>query len=168
MDLYDVQNSQPFDGLVRDLEILLKPKAGLWQLSNIIQPVSLVNSQVTLNALLGESIESLATEGEKVTPATSTVFADTGNLAAGNYKCRVYISCVDATTSPKIIVQHRNEPDTANIWSMTFYTSSAIAAQDFYFEFARDFALNESLRVINSGAGTGGTYQAIIFYRSFT
>ena len=164
MDL-NIQNLLPFDGVLRDFEIVLRPTANLWTLDTKVQPVSLVNSQITLDAILTQSPELFATTGIQAAPAGATPLSDTGQLAAGNWKIRAYIQMFDPTNNGSVQVRHRNAANTANIWNQEFYTRFSVGNAGYFIEWAEAFAANERVDIIVSAPGGAGSFYNAISFR---
>jgi len=157
--------SQGFTAVFTRLGIQAVPAGPQWWLSDTIVPMSLVDSDVTLQANVIERAEAPVSAGAQTAPVINFVLADTGALAAGNFKFRVLISLRDDVTVNQIGVQHRNAANAANIFEhQIIHGGNAAGAINFIFEMTLAMAANERLRVLNLIAGGGGqVYQATIF-----
>lgn len=141
------------------------PTPDLFDFSTTILPVALVDSEVTLNALLTQTAESFATEGEKLNVADATLLADTGQLDMGKYRFRVYGSVRDGVNNTGIALQQRDPTNAANDWDFTWRGLAAIGRFDVYKEWTQNLDQNERVRVIQSGAGSASGYtNAVIWY----
>jgi len=161
-ELFDVSTTS-FDSLLIRAQVrLLAPRANLWQLSNIVTPVAIVDSGVTLTANVNVGPQLFATEGELFNAAIGALMADTGQLAAGDWEIQVHVTS-DIMASPSAMEhQHRNAANAADIWQFKKWTRGG---NDAYFSFRETFLLNERFRVINTNLLAGRT-SAFIFFRS--
>lgn len=158
-------NAVTFQNLLRDLQIVAAPRVPVWWLSDTIQPVALVNSQVTLNALVDQSAMQFATNGIVAAPAANALLADTGALDAGRYLFRVFIGWSDGTLNQQIQLRQRNAANAADIWVFEYGSFLANNA-NFVKEWVQDIAQDERLLVQVMIVSGGGRYNAII-WRTF-
>jgi len=167
-EIYPI-TSNVFPGLLERLGVrLTAPRVPLYYLSDTVMPVSIVDSNITLDAVTVPGVEIFATEGTKTAPAAGVDLADTGQLVAGNFVCRVYCNFLDSLVNNILSIQHRNAADSANIWDYKFNGVAAVLNQ-FYFEFTEAFAANERLRVeVLVTATAAMTYNGIIWRRLLT
>jgi len=132
------------------------PFAEGYLLSNVVQPVTLVDSDIVIPT----SITPIATStpnstGEQAAVAANTVLADSGALAAGTYFVRAWIANIATAANRSLSIQHRDSANAANIWEQRFYIS-ATGVRTHQFELRETLNLNERIRVItisNMGAG---------------
>ena len=157
-----------FQNLLRDFQIIAPPRVPVWWMSDIIQPVALVNSQVTLDAQLDESAMQFASVGPQTAPAAGTVLADTGQLDSGRYLFRTFASWLDTLAINHLDIEHRNAANAANIWQ--YEVSSNLAdAQQFTNEWVEDIAQDERVRITNLlNSGAAMRYNAIIWRRKLS
>jgi hypothetical protein len=140
------------------------PNMGGFALDTIVTPVSLVDSDITLNAAASTPLVNVpASAGELVAPAANTRLATTGPLPAGPYTMVFWFGCTEGATTT-FRIRRRNAGDTADIWSHRFAGSGA--APPFYSVALRLLlALNEFVTVENpSAGGVGSIYQGTIFF----
>lgn len=135
-----------------------------FELSNVVQPVSLVDSDVALAAVTtSQLLDTPLTAGPQAAPVINTVLADTGAQAAGNYILFILVSAFDTVAGPDIQFQRRDAANAANIWEQRYWTGGATS----YFlqtTLRVTLQLNERVRVVNPRAGgAGSNYQANIW-----
>lgn len=164
MFLNPVLDNSLLEDLTDDYSLQLVPRAPQWWVSDTIIPTALVSSSVILQAKLTQTVESFASEQEKTNPASGTVLADTGQLAAGEYKARIYYSKNDGTSNMRLAIEHRDAPNTGNVLQFLVLQSASDVTDFGVFEMTRTIALNERFRVEVLDTGTGGTYMAMIFF----
>lgn len=129
-------------------------------LSDVVSPVALVDSYVSLTAnTVPPLFGTPASAGEIGGPAANTRLADTGALPAGTYTFRV-IGSHNENVTASFRVRRRNAADAADVWSIRI----AIVTAAIDLEFRQTLAANERIVFENVGAGGGGfTYQGAIF-----
>jgi hypothetical protein len=135
-------------------------------MSNVVTPVSLVDSDITIPTVTTPPIFGTPfTTGVNLVPAINTVIADTGPLAAGTWAFLVMISVLDSAGAGAVCdLQHRNAANAANIWDQETYSSTNAPCNMQQFVFAKTMAANERLRAINLTAGTAASrWQVTIF-----
>jgi len=151
-----------FVTLINRLGVRPPPPEG-FELSNVVQPVSIVDSDIAIASVATTPLLGTpGTIGQSAAPADTTVLADSGALAAGNWDARVVIDSDDnITTGEFCLIQRRNAADAANIWSQLVWCGGH-GRVDFSFRTA--LALNERIRVVKQGNAAPGTvYQASVW-----
>lgn len=155
---------QGFPDLITDLGIQVTPRAPLWYLSDTVQPVALVNTQVQLDAQINTGVMSFAGGGRQIAPAAGTVAFDTGQLNAGLYTFRVVLHGI-AGVGNRIDLQHRNAANSADIWFNSFYTPSAGGLlESKVYDWSENVAQDERIRAVIVNVDTG-EYSCILWYR---
>jgi len=146
------------------------PPPDAFELSNVVQPVSIVDADIALTAAVSEPLYGTpATAGEVAAPAGGTLLADTGVLVAGNFNIRVLLSVFEQLNDTSVLLQHRNAANGANIWEQRLYIDGSISQGTGVIpvdlSFADTFVLNERFRVVlgAAAAGAGSTYFCSIF-----
>lgn len=143
------------------------PFAEGYLLSNVVQPVSIVDSDISIPAAVSlPTIGSANSAGDQVAPAVDTVLADTGALAAGTYNLVLTAGIVNSTSSLRgITLARRNAANAADIWTARLMCNSTAAFVPIALRCSCD--LNERF-VIRTGIifGAGETVQANIFIGS--
>jgi len=133
-------------------------------MSNTVQPVSIVDSDITLTAVTTSITQGSAfTAGELAAPAANTVNADTGAQSAGNYAYRIQIAHnVGAAANYQWRIERRDAANAANIWGQIV---GAWQGGPAFFDIAGTLTLaaGERLRVINVTGPVGITVQASIW-----
>lgn len=132
----------------------------LWELNNSVQPVSIVDSRVNINAVATREIWSLrSTAGELTAPLANTRWFDTGQLAAGDYSFQIFANC-RADVVVRII--QRNAADTADINSML--QSLSVGNSSWARQMVFTVALNERVVFENVAQPVAGSLcQAVAF-----
>lgn len=115
-DLFPI-TSNVFPGLLERLGVrLTQPRAPLWELSSIVQPVSIVDANITLQATVDPGVQLFATEGVLSNPAVNALLADTGQLEAGNWEFVVWLSAGVIDISQIVDLEHRNALNSSANW----------------------------------------------------
>jgi hypothetical protein len=135
------------------------PNMGGFALDTVVVPVSLVDSDITLNASSATPLVNVPTSaGEQIAPPANTRLANTGALPAGPYTMVFWISAAEANS---FRFRRRNAGDTADIWS---FRGGIQAAGFLNFALRLNLALNEFVVIENVVAGGAGFfYQASIY-----
>lgn len=152
-----------FTNLINRLGVRPPPPDG-FDLINTVQPVSIVDSDITLSAVTSTLLlDTPFTAGEQAAPAADTVLADTGAQAAGNYFARISWSATDGLNAVGIKIQRRNAANAANIWEDRINVPNGQSA-DGESNIRLVLQTNERLRVTsNTVAGAGSKYNGLIF-----
>jgi hypothetical protein len=134
------------------------PNMGGFALDTIVTPVSLVDSDITLNASTSTPLVNVPfTANEVIAPAAATRLANTGALPAGPYSMVFWIS---SSESNSYRIRRRNAADNADIWSFRFNVTN----NSWVTSLRLILALNELIVVENiTLGGAGSFYQAAIF-----
>jgi hypothetical protein len=152
--------SQNLRDLLSNFGIVSPP--ALWFLDDTLIPVSIVDSRVSFSAVqTALTYDARVTQGELAAPAANTNHADTGPLAAGTYQFAYLLTLAGAAASVGFRIRHRNAADAADITSTLVTTSNTISLMG---SFVEALALNERVRIENSGAGAG-TMQGVIWFK---
>lgn len=149
----------------------LKPPPGFgWLFSTVVQPVSIVDSDISFAAVATSPLlDTPLSAGAQAAPAVNTVLADTGAQAAGVYNIVLALCVADvaSATQPTIALQRRDAANAANIWEQRIYGNSSANGVNnvYYFETYRvQLQANERIRFINLVAGGAGSlYDANIW-----
>jgi hypothetical protein len=138
------------------------PRFGAWQLDDVVIPVALVDSEITLNAAVATPLVNVpASGGELVAPAANTRLATTGPLPAGPYSIVFWIGVPEGNY---IRIRRRNAADTADVWAHRFWMGSANGQPFGALALRLVLALNEFVVVENVVVGGAGlVYQASLF-----
>lgn len=164
MSLYPIPNPSGWLGILTKLGLTQSPR---FTLNDVVQPVALVDSEITLNAITVPTLYGTpASGGETAAPGAGTRLADTGQLTAGAWVCTVFFSSNDNGAAPNNLawrLRRRNAADAADIWSFRFAQGTANVAWS-PITLRLTFAQSERLVVETVGAATAATtYQASIF-----
>lgn len=133
-------------------------------LSNVVQPVSIVDSDISIPAAVSlPTIDSSNTAGDQTAPAVDTVLADTGALAANDYNLVITCGIVNSTSALRgVTLARRNAANSADIWTARLMCNSTAAFVPIAVRVR--LQLNERV-VVRTGIlfGAGETVQANIF-----
>lgn len=155
--------NQPTDEIRRLLEVLgiITPPAP-WALSNVVSPVSIVDSRITLTAQTSREIwDSRHSAGELVNPAANTRWFDTGQLPAGTYSVQIEVGCRGAIQQR---IKQRNAADAADVNQMLKSTDAAAPA--YSVSGIWKLAANERIVMENNAApGAGVLCQGVCFVK---
>lgn len=144
------------------------PPPDAFMLSNVVMPVSLVDTDLSLPVVLSTLLlgGNSNTAGELTNPAPGTLLADTGPLAGGNWSILVWLGIGGGTVADADFrIQRRDATNATSIWSQ--YGSIALAGQPFVVQtFSTVLALNERVRVISGPTviGAGVIVQATVWF----
>ena len=166
-EIYPI-TSNVFPGLLERLGVrLTAPRAPLYYLSDVVMPVTIVDSGITFAAVVDPGVQLFATEGQQTAPLINDLLADTGALPVGNYEFKVWLAHDEQVFGPKVAIEHRDALNTGNIWSHHFYFTNIPGF--FHFECSVALAEDERLRLrVEVGATAARVYNGIIFRRFLT
>lgn len=141
-----------FVSLINRLGVRPPPADG-FLLSNVVQPVSLVDSDIVLSAIVGtQTLDAGNSNGELVNPASGTVLCDTGAvLLAGVYAIQFEVSWRDANNST-IIIQRRDAANAASIWEQRYYNWASLTMTPRTLSFRVSLAAGERVRIVTGEA----------------
>jgi hypothetical protein len=132
------------------------PFANGFEMSNVVQPVSIVDSDITLSAIsTAQTIDTPATQGQVASPVGGTLLADTGQLLNGTYSVFIQIGKA-VNNSADFLIQRRNAANAANIWEM-MGSLEISGPGNLTYSLSCILQLNERIRVIefnNAGVTT--------------
>jgi hypothetical protein len=157
-----------FVGLITRLGVR-PPPDGAFELSNIVIPVSIVDTDVPLTSVSSSQLlDTPFTAGPQAAPPINTVLADTGAQNAGNYLLFLFISLFDsAGAGPMVAFQRRDLANAANIWEQRFYGSASangVVPFNLVIPIRGVLGDQQRFRFINLVAGgAGSTYHCSIF-----
>lgn len=141
-----------------------------FEVSNVVQPVSLVDSDITLSAVTStQTLGTAQTNGPLSAPAANAVMADSQAQTAGTYSLFIMASTRDGVGVGDFYIQRRDSANAANIWEQRFYTSNSQGARE-TFSMRVTLGDQERIRVVVSPAGGGGgsVYHANIWITPVT
>jgi len=159
--------AQGFTNVFTRLGIQAVPAGNQWFLSDTLIPVSLVDSDITLNALVQRPVQVWVSEGVKVAPANNIILADTGQLPTGTRTFVFLLHAQNNQLSSQWALEHRDAANAATLNSMVFGQDAGgnEGAVDFICEFTIAIAQDERLRVRQVVTATAAsTIQASIFH----
>ncbi len=133
-------------------------------LSNIVQPVSLVDSDIVLNATTSTMLlDSPFTAGDQAAPGAGLVLADTLAQVAGNYFVFFdFAANTPAAINLSILFQRRNAANAANIWEKRL-GFAVINGGDKQWGAYCELQTNERFRIVNEVAAGAGIVKANIW-----
>lgn len=135
------------------------------EFSNVVQPVSIVDQDITLATAGGTPLLGAATsQGQLAAPAAGTLLADSGAIAtAGNYFI-VWTAAADNATignSATMLMQRRNAANGANIWEAMFSLSANVG---FGMQVCRvTVVANERIRFVVGPSAQTGTVEVTMW-----
>lgn len=153
-DVYPIQYNV-FTGLFERLGIITPPRVPQFWMSDVIQPVSIVDSNITLQADFANPAQSFATEGVQVAPAANDLLADTGQLEAGTYTFKCFFNTNEDSSDANITIEHRNAANSAAHWEYRWFHERN-TSYDHTFGFTETFLQDERLRIRCVNAGSAG------------
>jgi hypothetical protein len=134
-----------------------------FEMSNVVQPVSLVDSNIVLNAsVTTQLLGTPQTAGVLTTPVSGTVLADTGALAAGNYLVLVEMGITYAASGIDFQIQRRDAANAASIWSQMFGVLPSGGCRESWLTYVT-LSENERVRCIVATALASGAVQANVW-----
>lgn len=158
-----------FTSLINRLGVRPPPDEG-YLLSNVVTPVSLVDSDITLSAQVTTlNCSSPATQGELAAPVAATLLADTGPLAAGTYNVLLMAGAsIGGNFNIDFRLQRRDAANAATIWGQLF-SINVNGAQNLVIPFRLTVADQERLRAISvTNSIAASLYQVSIFSEKVT
>jgi len=144
-----------------------------WEISNVVQPVSIVDSDISFSAVsTSQVMDTPFTAGVLAAPAAGTVMADTGAQNAGTYQLFIFISAGDGGVSPSANLQRRDAANAANVWEQRIF---GVGSGPTGLSGVQPFSLRVILRdperirvTVNAAAGAGSGYHASIWLTQVT
>jgi hypothetical protein len=133
------------------------PPPQAFELSNVVQPVSIVDSDVVLTAQATTQILGTPfTAGELAAPVAGTILADTGALVIpANYAFFMMVSHMTAAgAGTDFTIQRRDAANAANIWSQ-LVTILQGGSDYFVQQIVATIAANERLRLVVKSNAVG-------------
>lgn len=129
--------------------------------SNIVRPVSIVDSRITLNAqVTATQWDATTSIGIVNNPAINSMLADTAGLAAGRYEFEAVIGGYDVDTW--MAIEHRDAANAATLWELLESGNTRFHVH----RFTLTLGLNERVRIrVGVGTGAGSQYCGRISYR---
>ena len=159
-DVFRIQvPSDALRALLTSFGVITPP--ALWELNNMVQPVSIVDSRVNINAVSTPRIWSIRNSaGEQTAAAANTRHFDSGQLAAGTWEAQWWLAA-QADEAFRLI--HRNAADAADI--NTMWIGCRISGTNSFLRTTiHKLAVNERLVMENITALAAGVEsQAIIW-----
>jgi len=94
-------------------------------LSNVVQPVSIVDSDISIPAVLTtQRLDAPFSAGVLVAPVANTLMADTGALPAGDYQLLIWVGIGNVAGSGDFFIQRRDAANAANIWQQLCFMNT--------------------------------------------
>lgn len=157
-----------FPLLVADLisELRLIGGVGLLNFLPEVRPTYIVGSRAGALTVTAAPVIYLPAEiatGRTTNPAANAVIVDTGQLAAGDFDVKAFMTAVGATMTRELIeLQHRNAANSAtiNAWQMGMVGGATVHME---VDFSLTIATNERLRVLIGQTLTGICGGTIMF-----
>lgn len=157
--------AQGFTDVFQRLGIQAVPAGNQWFLSDTLIPVSLVDSDITLSAIVQPAAETVSTAGLTLVPVAGAILATTGQLALGVHTFRI-VACSRDGVDNRMTVQHRDAADAVTLNAQSVCSGVTNGQVNFTWEFTIAIALNERVRiVVDINAAAGSFYSATIYHR---
>jgi hypothetical protein len=130
------------------------PPAESFLLSNVVQPVSIVDADIVIPAVVtSQTLDTPFTVGSQALAAANTVLADTGALVAGTYLVYVTVGKITGANAMDFRIQRRDAANAVNVWDIWGTCDSA--SQGFITsQFTAVLLVNERIRVIENTLST--------------
>jgi len=133
-------------------------------LSNVVQPVSIVDSDISIPAVLTTQIlDTGITSGVRIAPVANTLLADTGPMAAGTYQVLLMLGVGNVAGGADFEIERRDAANAANIWSQLGFMNTNGPGLSFY-SFVAVLQASERLRAIIR-LNASATIQATFFIK---
>jgi hypothetical protein len=153
-----------FVNLINRLGVRPPPPQG-FELSNVVQPVSIVDADISIPNVLTTSLLDTGsfTQGVLAGPNAGDLIADTGPQVAGNYLAHIFVGNVlDLVTNTGMILARRNAANNADVWSQLITTGGNVPTVFLTMRFV--LLVNERLRLtLKNTSGVGSSYQGQIW-----
>jgi hypothetical protein len=122
-------------------------------LSNVVQPVTIVDSDISLPAILTtQTLDTASSTGPQAAPAAGTLLADTGALSAGIFSFFVSIGINAGANQCDFILGRRNAANAAYVWRQQGCVSPT-GIGFITFSFTAKMLASERLRIEELAAG---------------
>jgi hypothetical protein len=128
-----------------------------FELSSVVTPVSIVDSDVPISSVTTPPIiDSSSTQGILLQPAAGTLLADTGALAQGTYLFRILVG-TDRNVSGGgcVEIQRRDAGNAANLYRILLPMSDS-GPQMYDLLLNAKLSANERIRVVVTSSFTAG------------
>jgi len=152
-----------FINLINRLGVRPPPPAA-FLMSNVVTPVSIVDSDISIPATLTtQRLDSASSAGIQAAPAGGVVLADTGAQPAGNYLVFAMIGTANVGGISDYIVGRRNAANAAYLWRQVFSMNTATGIQQI--PMFLTLLLNERIRV-ETNLATTASVEANLFIQA--
>ncbi len=146
------------------------PPQDAFLLSNVVQPVSIVDAETGIIVSNAPIIYGLPlSAGPLAAPAINTVLADTGALLAGSYDIKLWFFSYDAAVANQAELQYRDAANAASNWLQRVGNlgNGPPSGSLLELEFSLTLQASERVRVILiTAAGASSVYHASLFVRA--
>jgi hypothetical protein len=144
-----------FTTLINRLGVRPAPPEG-FELINTVQPVSIVDADISLPAIVStQLLGSANSAGIQTAQADGTVLADSGAMAAGDYLVYILAMGFDTAIFPRVALQRRDAANAVTVWQQQFVGSVASPLNVMMGAKIR-LELNERIRVLQVGTFAAG------------
>jgi hypothetical protein len=135
------------------------PFAEGWEITNVVQPVSLVDSDITLNAVTSTQVLDAPSTNGLVAPALNQILASVTAPADGEYA--VFLILAVASTASSDVALERVNAGGTTLWSQAIIVGNSFT---FFIQMRVRLKAGDTLRVRKITAADGsGRYQAAIW-----
>lgn len=158
-----------FVNLINRLGVRPPPAEG-FMLSNVVQPVSIVDSDIVLTSISTTvRADTSFSQGEIASPVgAAALLADTGQQPAGTYNLFITIAGSMGAGAGDFQIQRRNAANAANVWQQTGNVGVNFGGL-VHVPLTVVLLTNERIRILTKNAWTvGSTAEANIWLQPVT
>lgn len=142
-----------FVNLINRLGVRPPPDEG-FLLSNVVQPVSIVDADIAIPAVLTTQVLGTPfSTGIQAAPGAGVLLADTGVQPAGNYSVLILVGVRNVAGGCDFVIERRNAANAANIWRQVG-TLHLTNNGTYQVSFTARLELNERFRIETDTGGT--------------
>ena len=143
-----------FVNLINRLGVRPPPPDG-FDLINTVQPVTIVDSDISIPAILTTQLLDAPFSGGLIaTPAAGAVLADTGQLPVGTYLVLITAGIANlSATGADIIIARRNAANAADVWRQCLVLNLGVTSL-VVFQATVKILANERIRVTEQLVGS--------------
>ena len=155
-----------FVDLINRLGVRPPPPDG-FDLINTVQPVSIVDSNIPLQAIVTtQTLDAPFSAGVQAAPAAGLVLADTGQQIAGTYSVYILVGLRNVVGACDFILARRNAANAADVWRQVFNMPNT-GPYLFNLSFTARLLANERIRITEDQLGSA-TIEANIWLQQIS
>ena len=139
--------------LINRLGVRPPPPQG-FQLINTVQPVSIVDADISIPAIVStQTLDSANSEGIQTAQADGTLLADSGAKDVGEYLVFIMAMFFDTTIYPRVAIQRRDSANAVTLWQQQV-AGAASSPVNLQLSARIRLEQGERIRVIQVGAAS--------------